>query len=477
MEKYRTNEITKDDKIIKLGTKMVMEFISLTHEGLGIAKISGPNNLGQTYENFPIFVPGALPGEKGFVEINRLTKTFGYGTLLKAFPDTFTKDRTTPICENYPKCGGCNIMHMTYRAQLEFKQNMVKETLERIGMLKNVKIEPIIGAKKPLNYRNKVQVPFGEENYKTIAGFYKRDTHSIIPLTKCYIQSDISTSLTTFVKNLCNEYGIKGYNEKLHKGDIRHILIKTNVKEELMLVIVALHPDIKNIDKIVDKIVKRYPSIKSVVLNINRARGNTTIGDKNILLYGTPYITDVLCGKTFRIGATSFYQVNHAQTEVLYNKVVELASLNKEDVLIDAYCGIGTIGIIASDHVKKVYGVEIVSEAIENAHENLKLNDVKNAEYVCAKAEEQIVKWMNSGLPASTIVVDPPRKGCDTVLLETIVSMNIPKVVYVSCNPATLARDLKYLVENDYVVKVVQPVDMFPQSNHVETIVLLTRKK
>ena len=475
MENYKTNEYKKEDKIIKLGTKMVMEFVALTHEGLGIAKISGPNNLGEIYENFPIFVPGALPSEKGFVEINRLTKTFGYGTLLKAFPDTFTKDRANPVCENYPRCGGYNLMHMTYAAQLNFKQNTVKETLERIGTLRNVRVEPVIGARKPLNYRNKVQVPFGEDNYKTIAGFYKRDTHSIIPLTKCYIQSDISTSLTIFVKNLCNEYGIKGYNEKFHKGDVRHILIKTNQKDEIMLVIVALHPDIKNLDKMVEKIVKRYPSIKSVVLNINRARGNTTIGDKNIVLYGAPYITDVLCGKTFRIGATSFYQVNHDQTEVLYNKAIELASLNEEDVLIDAYCGIGTIGIIASDHVKKVYGVEIVPEAIENAHENLKLNNVKNAEYVCGKAEEQIVNWMKSGLPATTIVVDPPRKGCDEVLLETIVGMNIPKVVYVSCNPATLARDLKYLVEHSYLVKHVQPVDMFPQSNHIETVVLLEK--
>ncbi len=476
METNKTYEYNKEEKIIKLGCKMVMTFTALTHEGLGIAKISGPNNLGERYENFPIFVPGALPNEQGIVEITRLTKTFGYGTLLKAFPDTFTKDRATAICENYPKCGGCNIMHMTYEAQLNFKRNTVIETLERIGSLKGIKVEPVLGAKKPLNYRNKVQVPFGEDNYKTVAGFYKRDTHHIIPLNKCYIQSDISTSLTIFVKNLCNEYGIKGYNEKYHKGDIRHILIKTNTKNELMLVLVVLHPDIPHLEKMVEKIVKRYPSIKSVVLNVNRTRGNTTMGDKNILLYGDAYLTDTLCGKIFRIGATSFYQVNHDQTEILYNKAIEIASLNKDDVLIDAYCGIGTIGIIASDKVKKVYGVEIVPEAIDNAKENLKLNGVKNAEYICGKAEEQIEKWMKSGLPATTIVVDPPRKGCDEKLLETIVNMNISKIVYVSCNPATLARDLKYLVENSYIVKHVQPVDMFPQSNHIETVVLLSHK-
>lgn len=467
----------KEIKPIKLGTKMVMKFIDLTHEGLGVAKITGDSEDGIHYENFPIFVMGALPFEQGIVEINRLTKSYGYGTAIKMFPDTFTKERITPCCDNYPQCGGCNIMHMSYDAQLRFKRNMVKETLERIGTIQNVFVEEVIPT-NPLNYRNKVQVPFGVdfETGKTIAGFYKRDTHRIIPLSKCYIQSDISTSLTIFVKNLCNEYKIKGYDEKYHKGDIRHILIKTNALGEIMLVIVALHQDINNLKQVVDKIVKRYPTIKSVILNINTTRGNTTLGDKNIILYGDPYLTDTLCDKTFRIGATSFYQVNHDQTEVLYTKALELAHINENDVLIDAYCGIGTIGIIASDKVKMVYGVEVVPEAIENAKQNMKLNKVKNAVYVCNKAEDQIVEWMNSSVPATIIVVDPPRKGCDEKLLETIVKMSIPRVLYISCNPATLARDLKYLVEHSYVVKNVQPVDMFPQSSHVETIVYLEKK-
>ena len=470
----QTHEIIK--KPIKIGTKMVMKFISLTHEGLGIAKINGENEFGTKYENFPIFVLGALPNEEGIIEITRLTKTFGYGQIVKMFADKYVKERTTPICKNYPTCGGCNIMHMTYEAQLKFKRNMVIETLEHLGGIKNIQVEPVIPAKKPTCYRNKVQVPFGENNYKTVAGFYKRDTHHIIPLDKCYIQSDISTSLTIFVKNLCNEYGLKGYNEKYHKGDIRHILIKTNTQGELMLVLVVLHQDIPNLKQMVQKIINRYPDVKSVILNINRTRGNTTIGDKNIVLYGDPYITDTLCGKTFRIGATSFYQVNHDQTEILYNKAIECANLNKDDVLIDAYCGIGTIGLIAADKVKQVYGVEIVPEAIENAKQNMKLNNIQNAEYVCGKAEEQIVKWMNSNIPATSIVVDPPRKGCDEQLLKTICDMDIRKVVYVSCNPATLARDLKYLVENNYEIQYVQPVDMFPQSSHIETVVYLVRK-
>lgn len=465
-----------ENKIIKIGTKMKMSFVALTHEGLGIAKINGYNKYDEYYENFPIFVLGALPGEQGIIEITKLSKTYGYGTIIKLFPDTFTKDRQSPICQNYPLCGGCNIMHMTYDAQLRFKQQMVRETLARIGTLSNISIEPIIGTKHPLYYRNKVQIPFGKEFNKTVAGFYKRDTHKIIPLNKCYIQSELSTNITLFVKNLCNEYKIVGYDEKYHKGDIRHILVKANSLNEIMLVIVSLHENLPNLDKIIEKIIARYPCVKSVILNVNKARGNTTLGEHNILLYGDKYLTDILCGKKFRIGATSFYQVNHEQTEILYTKALEIGKFNKDDILVDAYCGIGTIGIIASDLVQKVYGVEIVKEAIENANANLILNNVKNAVYVCAKAEDQIVKWMNEGLPITSIVVDPPRKGCDELLLETIVKMNIQKVLYISCNPATLARDLKYLSEYEYQVIKVQPVDMFPQSSHVETIVLLCKK-
>ncbi len=476
MENKQNDNI--ETKTIKVGTKLVMKFVDLTHEGLGVAKITGYGENNEFYENYPIFVVGALPQEQGIIEINRLTKSYGYGTIIKMFSDTYTLDRVQPKCENYPLCGGCNLMHMSYKAQLKFKQNMVKETIERIGNVYNAHINEIIPT-NPFNYRNKVQVPFGVnlENGKTIAGFYKRDTHRIIPLNKCYIQSDISTSLTIFMKNLCNEYHIKGYDEKYHRGDIRHLLIKTNALGEIMLVIVVLHQDIDNIKQVVDKVVKRYPTIKSVILNINKVRGNTTLGDKNIVLYQDPYLTDTLCNKTFRIGATSFYQVNHDQTEVLYTKALEIANINENDVLIDAYCGIGTIGIIASDYVKQVYGVEIVPEAIENAKQNLKINKVKNATYVCNKAEVQIVEWMNSNVPATIIVVDPPRKGCDEKLLETIYKMQIPKVLYISCNPATLARDLKYLVEHSYEVSTVQPVDMFPQSSHVETIVMLKLKK
>ena len=466
-----------NNKIIKIGATLKVDFVSLSHEGLGIAKINGLNQHNEYYENFPIFVSGALPKESGIIQITKLTKTYGFGELVKIFPDTYSLDRTTPICKNYPTCGGCNIMHMNYKAQLRFKEQMVKETLERIGCLDNVKVESIIGAKNPIYYRNKVQVPVGQENNKTIAGFYKRDTHHIIPLDKCYIQPSFSTEVTQFIKNLLNEYKLVGYDERLHKGDIRHILVKSNIDGEMMIVIVALHEIKNHLDMIVKKITTRYPLVKSIVLNINKARGNTILGDTNILLYGDKFITDTLCGKKFILGATSFYQVNHEQTETLYTKALELAHFTKTDTIIDAYCGIGTIGIIASKDVKEVYGVEIVKEAIENAKINLSLNKVENATYVVGKAEEQIVKWMHDGLAVTGIVVDPPRKGCDEALLETIKQMKISKVLYISCNPATLARDLKYLTQNGYTIQVVQPIDMFPQSSHVETIVVLQANK
>lgn len=463
----------KFEQIIKIGTKMKMTFNTLSHEGLGIAKISGYDNLNNYLENYPIFVVGILPGESGYIEITKMTKSYGFGKILKLFPDTIVKDRQTPICKVYPECGGCNIMHMKYDAQLRFKQKTVEETLEKIGFLKNFSVNRIISCKHPLCYRNKVQIPFGLSFNKTIVGFYKRDTHQIIPLEECYIQNDVSTQLALFVKNLCNEYKIRGYDESLHRGDIRHILIKTNVKNEMMLVFVMLHEDYPSLKQLTEKIIKRFPSVKSIVVNINKNRGNKTLGNQNIQIFGQPYIEDVLCNKLFQIGATSFYQVNHYQTEILYNTALNMANLTKEDVLIDAYSGIGTIGIIAAEKVKYVYGVEIVKEAVENANNNLKLNKIHNATYVYGKAEEQIVSWMKEGINATCLVVDPPRKGCDQIFLETICKMQIKKILYISCNPATLARDIKYLIESDYHVKEIQPVDMFPQSSHIETIAFL----
>ncbi len=468
-------ENIQEKLIIKKGTKLVTKCVDLNHEGQGVCKIDGIKD-SEEVTNFPIFVNNMIPDEKGQLEITKLSKTYGYANVIKIFNDTRSKNRTRPLCSNYEKCGGCNIMHMSYPYQLEFKTKMVKDTLWKLGSIDNVEVLPTIGMSNPDKYRNKVQVPFRKTFYKTVCGFFAKDSHNVIPLTECLIQPDISTSIIHFVRNMCNEFKIDGYVENENTGLIRHLLVRTNHDlTEIMLVFVLTKSELPYKDEIIAKIIKRYPNVKSIIINVNNKVGNTILGEKCLTIYGNDYINDTLCGLKFRIGPKSFYQVNHVQTEKLYNKAIGLADLNENDILIDAYCGIGTIGLIASKHVKEVYGVEIVDEAIKNAKINAKENKIKNSHYVCNKAEEQIVKWKSEGINANVIVVDPPRKGCDIKLLETIDEMNIEKVVYVSCDPATLARDLKILIQKGYKLEVVQPVDMFPYTSNVETIAYLKR--
>ena len=463
------------DLVYDQGVKVRLEFTTLSHDARGIAKVNGVTKKGQELVNYPIFVNGVLPKEKANVEITNLKKTFAEGRLLE-IKYSNKEMRTTPICPNYHACGGCDLMHMTYSAQLGFKTQMVKETLEHLGGISDVEVDNILGMDEPNHYRNKVQVPYRYHKNKTICGFYKKNTHEIVSLDTCYIQSVLASDIVKFVRNLCNEYRIKGYDEETHEGIIRHVMIRENKDQsEVMVVIVTKEKNVSGLSELVEKLTKRYPNITSVIQNINSERSNVVLGDTNILLKGNPTIKDELLGTYFNIGPMSFYQVNTKQTEKLYSQVIEKANLNKKDILIDAYCGIGTIGLIASKYVKKVYGVEIVEEAIENAKINMELNNITNAEFVCNKAEEQIVKWSSLKLKPTVIVVDPPRKGCEEVFLQTIVDMKIPKVIYVSCNPATLARDLKFLRENKYNIKSITPVDMFPNSNHVETVVLLEK--
>lgn len=468
------NKIIKE-KYIEKGERFKVTFSGYTHEGLAIAKIDGKDRKGCEYTNFPLFVFGALDKEQGFVEITKISKTYAYATMLRLFDENHSPYRNKPICPKYTECGGCNIMHMTYKGQLIFKEQMVKDTLKKLGGFDNLNVEPVEGmSMNNLYYRNKVQVPVGCVKGKTICGFYKRETHDIIPLNECFIQTEYSTEIVKFTKNVLCEFGATGYNEKVDKGDIRHILVRKNHDEsEYMIVLIVKSFEFmkkKDLDMAISKIIKRYPKVVSIILNLNDKKGNTILGEKCITIYGKDTITDELCECKFNIGAKSFYQVNHNQCEKLYSIAIEKAKLSSDDVVIDAYCGIGTIGIIASKHVKHVYGVEIVDEAIKNAKANAKLNKIKNIEFVCAKAEEQIVKWMESDIKPNVIFADPPRKGCDKKFIDTIISMKIKKVIYISCDPSTLARDARMLVDNNYKVKFVKPIDLFPHTSHIETI-------
>ena len=474
MEKNKYEDVIENQ--IKESSKIIALCVDQNHEGKGICKVDGIKD-SEMVKEFIIFVDNMIPGEKGQIEITKLHNSYGYAKIIKIFHETKSPKRVIPHCKTYGSCGGCNIMHMSYNAQLEFKNKMVEETLRRIGGFNDIKVLPILGMKDPNHYRNKVQIPYRKGRFKVDCGFFARESHRIIPMDECFIQPNISTEIIKFIKNLCNEFNIEGYHEKYNSGLIRHVLIRTNhLLDEVMVVLVLTKRSLEHKDEIVAKIIQRYPVVKSIIINVNNKIGNTILGDECITIYGREYIVDECCGLKFRIGPQSFYQVNHKQTEVLYNKVVEIGHFKQEDFVIDAYCGIGTIGLIVASHVKQVLSVEIVEEAICNAKQNAKNNQINNIHFVCNKAEEQIVKWAKENKKIDAIIVDPPRKGCDSKLLDTIDEMKINKMIYVSCDPATLARDLKIMVEKGYDIKLVQPVDMFPHTNHVETVALLQKQ-
>lgn len=443
-----------------------VEFEDLTHDGAGVAKVDG----------YPVFVQGGLPGEKANIKVIKVNKGYGIGRLVELLERSHF--RVDIAKEDSHKFGGCQLQHISYEGQLKFKENQVRQVLTRIGKLEDVKVHPVLGMEHPWHYRNKAQVPVGEKDGKLISGFFKPRSHEIVDTNESLIQiPEVDEAIQT-VKEICSELGVKEYNEETHKGDLRHIMARYGKQTgELMVVIITRTADIPNKNKIVDEIVNRVPRVKSIVHNINPKRTNVIMGDKTKVLWGNEVIYDYIGDVKFAISALSFYQVNPDQTKVLYNKTLEYAGLAGNETVIDAYCGIGTISLFLAQKAKKVYGVEIVREAIEDAKRNAELNDISNAEFAVGKAEEVIPNWYEQGVRADVLVVDPPRKGCDEALLQTIIEMKPNKVVYVSCNPATLARDLRILEDGGYKTLEVQPVDMFPQTTHVECVSQMVLKE
>lgn len=444
---------------VKKNDYIDVEFVDLTHEGQGVAKIDG----------FPIFVPDGLPGEKANIKILKVKKNYGYGKLIEI------KERS-PYRVDIPKeekhkYGGCQLHHMSYEGQLHFKQNLVEQTLARIGKLQDVTIHPIIGMDEPFHYRNKAQVPVGEKDGRLISGFFKPRTHEIIDTDESVIHIEAINRAIRVVKGICNDLEIKAYNEEGHTGVLRHIMARYGKQtDELMIVLVTRTEKLPHQEAIVKKIVEALPNVKSIVQNINPKRTNVILGEKNKLIWGREVIYDYIGNIQFAISPLSFYQVNPVQTKVLYEKALEYAQLTGNEVVVDAYCGIGTISLFLAQKARKVYGVEIVPDAIEDAKKNAKLNGITNVEFAAGEAETVIPKWAEAGIHPDVVVVDPPRKGCDQTLLQTIMEMKPKRVVYVSCNPATLARDLQILESGGYKTIEVQPVDMFPQTTHVECV-------
>ncbi|MFX3624449.1 MAG: 23S rRNA (uracil(1939)-C(5))-methyltransferase RlmD [Ectobacillus sp.] len=440
-------------------------FEDLTHDGAGVAKVNG----------YPIFVPHGLPDEKAKIKVIKVKKNFAFGKLIELY--TKSPYRQEAPCPVYKQCGGCQLQHLSYEGQLLAKGKQVRDVMERIGGLRDVTIHPVLGMENPWTYRNKAQVPIGEQEGGLIGGFYRQGTHDIIDMEKCLIQVEENDKLIQEVKRICGKYGIQAYNEERHRGTLRHVMARYGqVTEEIMLVLITRTEDLPHKHKIIEEVTEKFPNVKSIVQNINDKRTNVIFGEKTKVLYGSEYIYDYIGDIQFAISARSFYQVNPTQTKVLYEKALEYAGLTGSEAVIDAYCGIGTISLFLAQKAKKVYGVEIVPEAIEDANRNAALNGITNVEFAVGEAETVIPNWYEKGIQADVIVVDPPRKGCDEALLETIIAMKPKRVVYVSCNPGTLARDLRVLEAGGFKTREIQPVDMFPQTMHCEAVAVLENK-
>jgi len=443
----------------------IMTIDNMGYEGEGVGKI----------DNFTVFAAGAIVGEKVNVKIVKTSKSFAFGKLLEILEPSGS--RVEPVCSIYKNCGGCNLQHIDYRGQLDFKTNRVIQAINRIGKLEDVKIHPTLGMENPYNYRNKVQLPISNVDAQVKIGFYAARSHDIINMETCFIQDSAADIVVKLTRQWIKEFNIQTYNEETHSGALRHIMIRKGFKTgEIMVVLVTNGKDLPHKEEFIAIMTKKIQGLVSIVQNINSEKTNVILGLHCVTLWGKDSITDYIGEYKFEVSPLSFFQVNSLQTEVLYNKALEYANLSGGEVVLDAYCGTGTISLFLSKTAKKVYGVEIVAEAIENAKKNAKENNISNTEFILGEAENVIPKLIRSGVRADVVVVDPPRKGCDKSLLEAISSMEPRTIVYVSCDPGTLARDLGILDELGYKTLEIQPVDMFSQTAHVECIALIKKK-
>ncbi|MDO4814746.1 MAG: 23S rRNA (uracil(1939)-C(5))-methyltransferase RlmD [Gemella sp.] len=430
-----------------------------THDGMGVLKV----------DNFPIFIEDVIVGEEVEIKVIKTKKNLAYGKVINIIK---ASDKRVEVKE---KTSGANLMHMSYEEQLSFKTKQVKNTMDKMLGRDVIEVLDTIGMENPYHYRNKSVVPVQRKDGSLKMGYYRPRSHDVVDTNKCIIQFDEHNYLTNEIRKIISDLNLSVYDEEKHQGAIRHMMFRTNTdKTEIMVAIIAKEK-FARVDEFVEKIVALDDRIKSVMLNINSKRTNVIFGDESHVLYGKDYISDDLDGIKFNISLRSFYQVNPKQTKTLYQKAIELADLKENDTIIDAYCGIGTISLFAARKVKQVYGIEIVETAVENAKENAKNNGLNNAEFLLGKSEDKIKELIDRNVKIDAVIVDPPRKGCEESFLQDLAAMEISKVVYVSCNPASLARDIKIMQELGYKADKVQPVDMFPQTSHVECVVLMTK--
>lgn len=444
----------------------VGQIISLKIHGIG----SGGEGVGY-FNGYTVFVDGALPGETVEVKLTLCQKRHGWGDLLSIA--TSASNRMKPVCPLFGRCGGCQLMHLAYESQLDVKRQRVVDAMVRIGKIEDCNVAECIASPSSLSYRNKIQLPVQNGANGLKIGLYARGSHDLVEVEKCYIHGELGEEVYRSAREILMQSGIEAYDPITGKGELRHLIIKSAVHTgESLVIFVTNQEPTPLLKRLAKEITKKSPAIRGVVHNRHAGKENVILGRKFTVLEGNGYICEKLCELTFKISPASFFQINPKQAEQLYTKALEFAELSDEDVVLDAYCGVGTLSLVFAKHAKKVIGVECVPDAIEDAKENAKLNGIENVQFVCAASED----WIGSMASADVVLLNPPRKGCELSFLEGLNRLRPKKIVYVSCDPATLARDLKHLQDFGYRIDAIQPFDMFPQTAHVECVAKLYRR-
>lgn len=448
---------------VKKNDELTVTITDLTYQGLGVAKVDG----------YPLFVTGALPAERVVIHVTKVQKNFGYARVVRW--ETTSPDRTAAPNKVLTQTGIAPLAHLSYAAQLRFKRKLITDLLQKAHL--EIEVAPVMGMDDPWHYRNKAQVPVREVDGHLRTGFYRQRSHQFVPVTDYGIQDERIDAILQVVCTVCDLYKVPAYDEEHHRGVLRHIMVRRGYySHEVMVVLVTRTQKLPHAQEIAAQIMQRCSDVVGVMHNVNPKRTNVIMGETTTVLAGQPTITDELNGVRFAVSAQSFYQVNPQQTERLYATAVERAHLTPEMTAVDAYCGIGTITLTVARHVKHVYGVEVVPEAIKDARRNAALNGVTNATFAVGTAQEWMAKWADQGIRPDVVFVDPPRKGLTPDLIASIAQMAPQRVVYVSCNPATLVRDLQQFMQAGYRVSApIQPVDQFPQTVHVESVTVLER--
>ncbi|MCL2674043.1 MAG: 23S rRNA (uracil(1939)-C(5))-methyltransferase RlmD [Defluviitaleaceae bacterium] len=441
-----------------------IEITGLTSDGLGVGK----------HEGFPVFVKGAAPGDALTVKIIKVKRGYAYGKI-ESFAQR-ASTRVEPVCAVFGRCGGCSLQHISYDAQLAAKKGKLEDCLRRIGGFAEIQANEVIGARNSLRYRNKSVFPIGkDENGRAVCGLYAANSHRLVPVQDCHIaHKGVAAVLRTF-ETFMNANGISVYNEETNTGLVRHIMVRTAFATGQVMAVVVINGDTLPRSETLIELLREIDGMTSICLNINRTKTNVIMGQETRVIWGEPSIKEILCGNMFEISAPSFFQVNPEMTEILYSKVLELSGVRTHETVIDAYCGIGTISLVAARHAARVIGVEVVQAAIDDARTNAKLNGAENVEFIAGKTEEVLAGLLKDDSCPDVVILDPPRKGCEPGVIEALQEHVTGRVVYVSCDPATLARDLKLLcAEGLYKIEKVVAVDTFPQTMHIESVVLLT---